>query len=35
MKELGRTMRQYADQVSGSLGGTSYADRERAIEARA
>ena len=34
MNELGVTVRQYADRVSGILGGASYADRARAIEAR-
>lgn len=34
MNELGRTMRQYADRVSGILGGAAYADRQRTIEAR-
>jgi IclR family acetate operon transcriptional repressor len=34
MNELGQTMRQYADRVSEILGGDTYADRQRAIEAR-
>jgi IclR family acetate operon transcriptional repressor len=35
VKELGRTVRRYADQVSQTLGGVRYSERERAIGARA
>jgi IclR family transcriptional regulator, acetate operon repressor len=34
MNELGQTVRQYADRVCEILGGASYSDRQRAIEAR-
>jgi IclR family acetate operon transcriptional repressor len=35
ISEIGRMVRRYADQVSATIGGVRYADRERAIGARA